>query len=161
MKVKEKFINDWSKDANEADLKIENVKDRVVQEYTTNQLDSVRNFWNVRDQNINRARESDDFIENYLHGDEAPVDALQIKHQTITEAIEGDNFIQSYLGVTGPCVHAVLESEKDVIDSATQSDRYIQTYLDGDQTEKNVFQEKAKTIADAVESDIFLEKYLL
>lgn len=160
-KIKERFRNDWKDVANEADVKIENIKNQVTKEYTTNQLDSVRNYWNDRDEDNNRACESDKFIDSYLQGSDQPNPDPELKTEIIGDALESDNFIQSYLGVTGPCIHEALDYEKDVNDSAIQSDKFIQAYLDGDRIEENEFQKKSKIIKDAAESDIFLEKYLL
>lgn len=159
--MKEKFSNDWKDAANEADLKIENIKDRVTEEYTTNRLDSVRNYWNGHDEDINRACESDKFIDDYVQGVDQPNLDLQFKTEIIDDALESEHFIQNYLGVTEPCIYEALNLEKDINDSAIQSDKFIQTYLDGDRIEKNGFQKKSKIIKDAAESDILLEKYLL
>lgn len=160
-KVKEKFGEDWKDVANEADLKIENIKNRVTEEYTTNQLESVKNYWNGREEDINRARESDKFIDSYLQSSDQPNFDLQSKTKIIRDAFESDNIIQNYLNLTGPCIHEALDCEKTVDDSVTQSDKFIQAYLDGDQIEENKFQEKSKILKDAAESDILLEKYLL
>lgn len=150
-KAKQKFNNDWENAANEADYKIENIKNQVTQEYTSSQLNSVRNYWNEQEKDINRALESDKFLDDYL--------------KPTGDAMDSDNFIQSYLGVKGPCIHDVLEcEEKDLTDSVIQSDKFIQSYLDDDKTSQtavNEFDERSKIINEAAESDILLEKYLL
>lgn len=158
VKIKEKFSTDWNYAARDADLKIENVKHRVTEEYTTNQLDSVKNYWKLQNQNIN---ESDNLINNYLRGSDRLIEHPPIKSQTLTDAVESDNYIQSYLDNTESYIHEVFVPEKDVIDSVAQSDQFIQSYLDGDRIEENEFQKKNKLIEDAMESDIYLEKYLL
>lgn len=160
-KAREKFSNDWKYAANDADLKIENIKNRVAQEYTTNQLDSVGNYWNEYENDISTARESDKFIDNYLLGSDQPV--LEFNLKTSGGVVESDNFIQSYIGMTGPSIHEVFDSGKDVDDSAIQSDQFLQSYLDGDQVneEENEFRKKSAIMKEAKASDIFLEKYLL
>lgn len=162
MKTKEKFSSDWDYAGNVADLKMEQAKNRVIEEYTANQLNSVENYWNLQKQNLNNARKSDDFIDSYLRGSDKPIEYPQSKSQSFADAVESDNYIQSYLGVTGPCIHEAFIPEKHVIDSVAQSDQFIQSYLNGDRFEnENEYQKKAKEIEDAVQSDIFLEKYLL
>lgn len=142
-KAREKFSNDWKYAADDADLKIENIKSRVAQEYATNQLESVENYWKGYENDINTARESDKFIDSYLQGGDQPV--LDFHLKTSGEVVESDNFIQSYN------------------DGVNQSDQFLQSYLGGDQVneEENEFRKKSVIIKDAEESDIFLERYLL
>lgn len=124
-------------------------------------MNSVRNHWNEYDDDINRALESDKFIDSYLQDNNQPIPDLPLESKTISDAVERDKVIQSYLGVAGPCIHEVLDCAKEVNDIAMQSDAFLQSYLDGDKNVENKFQKKSKLIKDAKESDILLEKYLL
>lgn len=137
-KAKQKFGIDWKNISAEADTKIDNIKHRVVEEYKTNRLDAVKNYWNGYFDDINKARYSDSFIESYLQGNNEHGVSSPIKTEDVNDAMQG-------------CDSNI----------AVESDKFLQSYLDQGKIKEDVFESRTKVLNDAKESDVLLEKYLL
>lgn len=121
-KAREKFGNDWKQIADEAELEIQNIKNRVTEEYTTNRIESVKNTWNGHVNDITNAQESDQFIDNYLKG------GNQCISEKDSSAISSDQFLQSYLDQD---VNEAFQNKFLVIKEAEESDLLLESYLLG------------------------------